>query len=518
MKRPTLSGIASCILKVGGKALQLKNYEMLLPFYDTKVPEVIILAGRQVGKTIAVAAKTVLRAATSAFLHSLTVLPSSTQRDTYVKQNIQPYLNYSELLKDRTDSTCSNTLSLISFNNGSLNHFSYISDDPDRVRGRTAKYIYWDEVQDHYIDSIPEVTQCSQSYMEAFLSYSGTAKTLDCTAEYLWQKSSQGVATIKCSRCNKENLNVIPDVYKMIQEEWLVCQKCKMKLSMEDIRNVYYTHAHEDRIKKFIGFRAPSIFSSKNFIKLPNGSYKWYRMYDFFKSYSQKKFANEILAINFSSGSNLCNLSSLQELCTERKLGEMLPGEFTATFMGVDWGGQSDMSLTAYCILGLNLHNKYEVIHAKKFLHNDRIAQFEEVIEAYKEYNCIAIGSDSGNAFYENLNLRNKLAFDDVYEYTYLWMHDLIRYNEQQARYYVSKTKALDLLLADLSSEKARILFPRREDMQTFFSDILAEKITFGKSGRKIYDRSPSAPDDFLHALNYAVMTAKLCLHETLLV
>ena len=67
---------------------------------------------------------------------------------------------------------------------------------------------------------------------------------------------------------------------------------------------------------------------------------------------------------------------------------------------------------------------------------------------------------------------------------------------------------------------KKHILFPQAEQSKPFFEDILSifeETRITPKGEYKVYSRNHSIPDDFAHALNFSVLTARLLTRDTIL-
>jgi len=513
MAIPTLSKIASKLVFIKGKLLNLKDFELFKPFYNSKTANIVLKTGRQVGKSTGLAVKQVIRACIKSYSLILTLLPLSQQTDRFSRLYIDNIFRESPDLYSRISSNLVNTIGLKQLNNGSELHFSYIGDNPDRVRGISVKDANYDEVQDIICDHIPIASQCTRHFSDSRYEYSGTPKTLDNTLEGLWINSCQYEPLVRCSRCHFDNFCVIPDVYKMLIPTGLSCQKCGRVLPIEDIVNIQYSAFNPMKIGIYDGYHIPQIFVRYNLNKE-----RWAIVMDDYSNFSQATFANEVLGISFDTGGRPVTQEKLLSCCTERSMGEVKVEDHYHRVMGIDWGYATSNSLTVVTVVGVRSDGKYDVLFAKKYRYRDRLEQIAELCQLYKDYICCAVGCDAGVGLTDNLILREKLGMENIYEFQYCAPNKMLRYDEDTCQFITNRTKTLGLLFLDLN--KGKILFPKAEDSMDFFKDILSlrEQVRTSVGGRKkYYDRNPSIPDDFAHALNFAILTAKLLTKESIL-
>lgn len=499
--------------------MNCKDYKLLEPFYNSTAPRVLIKAGRQIGKSYAIAGKQTLKSSLVGYYNILTAHPLAKQSQKFCKLYIDEIFDESPLLRTRITSSkknLTNTLTLKKLSNKSELHFTYLGDDASRIRGTSVRDVYWDEIQNIMSETIPIAEQCTSAYPDPNFSYTGTPLTLSNTMELLWRKTTMCEPYITCSRCNHRNFCTLPEVYKMITKKGLVCQKCQILLSMEDIYGATYQIGNPTKKEEFEGFHIPQIFVP-NAHKIINGIKKrWNKIFYDFESYNEFEFATEILGISFDTGGKPITLSKLQECCTERNMGKYKPGDYVHKVLGVDWGYATSRSLTVVTVIGIKRDGTIDVLYAKKYRYNDRLGQIDEFVKLYRQFNCSAIAADRGVGITDNAIFRTKVGYECVYEYQYCESKQTLKFNEQEAYYSTSKRITMSLLFTALN--KNHITFPKYEEFEDFFNDVLSvcEEVRESPFGiKKFYNRNPEIPDDFIHALNFAIITARLLTLDT---
>ena len=154
----TLSHLAQSLLWLDGRPFSLYNYPMFEAIYDGRYPATHLMCGRQVGKSVGLAAFSVIESIAMPFFRELYVAPSKEQTIRFSTSRLGKILAYSPLIKKyfQTSDDADRVLHR-SFSNGSEMYLSYADDDPDRVRGVSADRILYDEVQDIIYDAVDEL-------------------------------------------------------------------------------------------------------------------------------------------------------------------------------------------------------------------------------------------------------------------------------------------------------------------------------------------------------------------------
>lgn len=506
--------LASKLVKIKGEPLQTKDYVLFEPFYNSKAPQLMIKAGRQIGKSVSLAVKQVIRACLKKYSSSLTLMPFKSHINRFSRLYIDDILKGSDDLKTRVGKNLINNVSLKELNNGSILHFYNISDSPGRIRGVSVRDMYWDEMQDIPLKFLDIAEQCTSHFEDARFSYTGTPKTLDNPMEFLWRKSSMHEPFITCSACHHDNYCLLPDVYKMFEPQGIVCQKCRKKINLEDVYNVQYNIMKPESLGTFDGLHIPQIFVPYNLSEK-----RWRKIMRDYKDMGQFEFATEVLGISFDTGGRPITLEKLKQCCiSDHHFGTCSLTNYPCKVMGVDWGYATTRSLTVACVIGVRFDGKYEVLWAKKFHYRDRIDQIAELLKIYEQYQCNAVGLDSGVGLLDNQEWRMAVGADSVYEFSYCSPNKILSFNKENLLYATNRAKTINLLFSDLN--KQHILFPCFEDSSDFFDDLLSvveevRETSFGRN--KYYTRNPMIPDDFTHSLNFGLLALKLITQENIL-
>jgi hypothetical protein len=312
---------------------------------------------------------------------------------------------------------------------------------------------------------------------------------------------------VKCNACNFENFSFLPDVYKMLLPQGLSCQKCGRIVYAKDAKYICFNTSNisNDKYNTFEGWHIPQIFTPQN--TTPAAWKSLY--YDIIeKQMDEYTLCTEVLGNSMDSGGKPTTLAKLQSLVVDR------PMKYSSTFLGVDWGCSAKASLTVVCVLGVTNTGRYEVIDAIKFKHRDRLEQIKVICELYKKYKCFAIGVDSGVGLTDNIILKQRIV-GKILEYMYTVAHNYtIRYSREVDIYNISKSKVLNLIFHDINN--GYITFKKEVLKENVFDDILSIYEIVNSHGHKLYEHNKSVPDDFLHAMNFALITAKLANHDTI--
>ena len=498
--------IAELTFQLNGKPLSLKDYNLMHPLYDKQVKRVIYKTGRQVTKSTTLANIMVINCFYRKYFKTLFVAPLEQQVYRFSNLYINPLLN-SPLISSNMDKGVQ-SVKVKTFKSGSTMFFGYCQNGVDRLRSISVDEINWDEIQDILYDHIPVVQECMSASDKKWQRFCGTPKTKENTIEYLWLKSSQNEPAIKCSRCNK---TCIPDedtIWKMISEDGPICYHCKKLFRMEDILNPIWIPANELAIDKFEGYHIPQIFVARNLTKN-----NWQDIWQKYNDYPKNKFANEVLGISYDTGGRILTITELNKLCVLEPKQTINPAEYINICAGVDWGITAVNSFTVLIIVGLNKEQKWEVIYFHKFLETEPTYQIKTITYLLNAWSVSFAGCDFGVGHANNDFLRKRWCGDNilrVLEFNYVKSKFLVAWNKRVSRFSLNRSLSLSNLFMEI--KEGKVLFPKTEKIEMVFSDILAEyeEITEGPYGiSKVFRHSPTRPDDFLHALNFAIMASK---------
>lgn len=489
--------IAEKFLTIKGKLFRGYDYPLLKPFYSSSALKKIIKGARQIAKSTSLAVIQTVKACIEPYTLILTVFPLQAQTRNFSTIYVDALIRDNDILYTRAGRNKKNNVYRKMFKNGSILFYNYLGNDPSRVRGLSVNNFYVDELQDHYSDSISIAEHCTDSFTNAQFCYTGTPLTTDNILESFWKESSQFESFIPCPACNTRNFAVKPHVFSMITKDGLICQHCQNPLVLKDLYNASFESYNPEKVGIYDGWHIPQIFMPFNLLR-------WNSIYDAYKSKSEFEFCTEILGISCDVGGKPVSLSILSEC--EKPITDKF---YKVKVMGVDWGGGSSNSLTVITVLGVTLDNTYDVLYSFKFPTRSRMEQLNEILAIFSKFKCNAIGADSGVGLTDNQLLKHHLSPQKVYVFKYGNPSQILKYLADIGEYSINRSKTLSIMFRDLNMKK--VTFP--PNYRDFFNDILSiyEEIRPSIHGEhRVFDHAPNNPDDFAHALNFALITAKL--------
>ena len=508
-KKPKRHQIAEAVLYLKGRPLSLKKYQLFCPLYDCDSNKTMFMTGRQVSKSTTLSNIMTLSSCFRNFYNTLYLAPLKDQVYKFSNLYVKPLLQGSPLLKQNYVSTITTSSVLVrELTNGSTILFGYVQNGVDRIRGISVDEINWDEVQDINAKLIPIADQCKSASKFGFQRFCGTPKTFNNTMHWLWKASSQNMWIVKCEFCGFQNIPSYPGVMKMIGKDGPICQKCSRLLN---VANGEWVPAVPERHEIFAGYHVPQIVVPANLRKR-----RWVEIYDQFcgpNKYSEAQFVNEVLGLSFDTGGQIITMSELKKLCILDNYGSMTRSRYKYIIAGVDWGISNFTSFTVLIILGINSDGKADILYSKKYVNPNPVEQIYDIAKQLRIWQVDLCGVDFGVGYTNNEMLKTiwmKHQRERVCVYQYAKQNRHLVWNQKIDRYVLSRTWSINQLFFDL--KKGIISFPKFDDSSQIFDDILNvhEEINESSSGKyKVFRHDPDKPDDFLHALNFAYVTAR---------
>jgi hypothetical protein len=505
----TVSQVAESVIKLKGRKLSLNNYNLLRPVYDRNTQLLILKTARQVTKSSTMAHRSVLNGAIGRDGYSvLYVTPLKDQADRYSKLYVDPVIQNSPLIALQCDRSAFRSVRLKSFKNGSVMHFGYTHNGVDRLRGISCDEINWDEVQDMQAGVFDVTEQCMSASPYKNQVYAGTPKSMDNIIERLWNKSSMNEPVIRCSRCGHENIGGDEqNLHQMMTIEGLVCGKCKLLLSMEDVYAAYWLSSIPDREDDFLGIHLPQVYLASNL-----GKKSWKDIWRYYSSYTKAKFANEIFGLSMGLAGRLITMEELKK-CQVLEPFSAPPSKrgYINICGGVDWGISAITSFTTLAIVGMRGDGGFDVIATKRYLDNDPIGQVKDIAKQLRYWEADVCGCDVGVGETNNNLLRRAWKQKNVFGFNYAKRKSLLGYDSRYNKYLLSKTLSLNNLFIEM--KEGRYRFTKEPGTDAMFDEIMAEFEETRETGagiNKVFMHDPDQPDDLLHSLNFASTASKL--------
>jgi len=349
---PSLAPLTS-LLYWDGKPVSLQDHFQFQPIFGSNIPaSMILMCGRQEGKSLQGALRTILLALTNPYLRQLVITPLRSQIERYSREDVETFIDSSPLRHEFVDKKCRMNIMERNFINNSAIVFSFAFLDAIRLRSISGiDMLHVDEVQNMNPDFIPIVQSTMQASLKlACTFYSGTPLSIDNQIELLWEQSSMGSWTIQCPSCRRENVaNIKHDAIKMIGKKGPVCVECDHLL---DTRKGYFLHENPEKLTKFPGYNIGQIVHPYH-CEYPH---KWALLLHYMETWDEPKFVNEIIGGSIDNAGDPLTKQQLVDCCDPEHPNEIQAAADlcrTAEFvlLSIDWSGNS---VTGKSTTGIN--------------------------------------------------------------------------------------------------------------------------------------------------------------------
>ena len=507
------------LFKLRGEPYSLKNHVQMIDFFDAEYArDTIVMAGRQISKSMSLSRLEILDCITAPNFQILYVAPLQSQAQRYSTLYIReaiascPFavkLQEKELEGVLADTKIMKAVGHQSFANGAGLQLMYAKTSPDRARGIMADRIDFDEVQDQLFDTVPIITQSLKASRYGIRKFTGTAKTLDNTIERLWQQSSMNEWVMKCPHCGYENIpNKDGGIASMPQPDGMHCvnPRCRKLL---DVRNGRWVAFHQDRNDTFRGYHVPQVVVPFMVENRTN----WTLIWNDIQKLPDSIVMQEVYGISESSGARIIDESHIRAQSTLPTMSVLRNNldRYVARFSGVDWGGAEENSFTVHVIVGIRPDGRTDVLYAKRYHAYDPDMMYSNMAKAHFLYRCGAMACDYGLGFQNNLIMRNRFQIP-VVQMNFVRQNTPMTFsttNRGDDRWSIDKTQALRAMF--LAIKYGRVYFPPYLEFKPYTDDLMSPfEHIIEASGitRIVYMRDPARPDDFAMALCFVMMMA----------
>ena len=519
------------MLRLNGKPFTLAKHRFFEPLFYPDLPDrTLLVCGRQIGKSTHIAAQGVLHAASMERFRVLYMAPQFEQIRRFSHQYIRQFVHESYIKSMLMDDTCVDSVMQKSFKNGSELWFSFALLSVDRIRGLSVDAIRLDEVQDLNPEFLDIVRECMSASERRSEMYAGTSKTIDNLIEQLRLQSSQAEWFMKCEFCNHWNIPTVEGsgpglgVMDMIVTEGLCCAKCHKLLEPE---KGLWVHKYVERVKYFPGYHVPQVIAPVHYANPKN----WKALLVKRELLPPAVFVNEVLGEACDEGQRLVSQTEIKEVCTLKansKENASDSHKYADRVLGVDWGGKGSkfQSMTAAAVACfIPVENKIDVIFGHVFqAMTDSVIETKEVLDISNIFQCTSISHDVAVAGEVRLSIMRGLGVPDsrlvncryTATSTLKAMLQYVPPTEINPTSYYNLDKSRVIAAVCLAVKNKNIRFPQYDSMldsagENIMNHFLAvyeesSESLFGTERRYIR-RNPGMPDDFLHAVAFAVIT-----------
>lgn len=382
--------------------------------------------------------------------------------------------------------------------------------------------------QDMLFDILPIIyeTMALSKYKREY--FAGTPLTTDNTINELWKRSTQLEWATKCSGCSHWNmLTYDNNPLKMIREEGYSCSRCGKVL--DTCQGEWVSAIANPNKIDLVGYHlAQPMLPYYNqtqkgwkeiYTKITDGKYGIHQIY------------NEVFGLAYDVGSKPITAEELKTLCilgpsrdqySNFSILEKSKSNYVRYTTGVDWGVNQITSRTAVVHGGIRGDGIYEVFDAKIFdtLHYED--HINEIALVSNKVNSIVVADGGPDPIRAHmLGERTDPTRMLIVRYS---NGKLVQYYDmpkggpdwKSNRYVLHRSDCLSFTFRMLKGGKIR--FPQWSEMEKCMEDILAEFIEVKEGGTRtkvggltqelMYSHAPNRPDDFLHALTFAIVAA----------
>jgi hypothetical protein len=511
--KATPSQVAEALLLVKGSRLDFERYLPTRTIYDVAPKTLVLIAGRQVSKTVSVAANIVLNSIIKANFISLYISPLSQQTSRFSSLYLDPFFSSPVIKKHFKDSDSKKNVYEKTFSNGSKVFLSYVEveADADRVRGLSIDSFYGDEIQDISADALPVVEETLSASKYGFRRYSGTAKTTNNTLTLLFKSTNQCFWTVKCPSCNTYNVpNTFENCLAMCASDaGPCCMKCGYILNMKTGEWI----ASVPRITDKVGFSLPQLI-----IPYRNEPEKWKELREKINSYPMAKLSNEVFGLPIGVGGRILSENEAIRCCNPNwrawDKGWMVSTDrpIISVVVGVDWSvTASEKSFTVISVMGFDYTGKLYLLYSERINGIDILEQVKRVQQLYTQFNAQAIGSDRGVGVLQCELLAKELGPDKVFPINYVNAKIQIRYDAQGRFYSADRTTNMHTIFMKMKIGRPKFECPAYDvTSNPFWNDCLSIYEEESLSGKLLFRHDEDVPDDSFHSVVFGYIAFEI--------
>lgn len=508
-----------------GRAQNLELFPMMRQIYDHLPQKLLLKCSRKTLKSTLLSNIITLNMIRWNHYKMLYVAPQEATTKYFSSNYVSPRFESPELKKIFVKGWYKNDVyEKIFADTNSAVLFKYAKEDATRVRGPATDQNMHDEVQDILFEILPIIKETMALSRYKRETFAGTPLTTDNTINELWKRSTQLEWATKCEACNHWNMLTIENnPMKMIQKHGYSCAKCGKVINTT--KGEWVSAVANPQDIDLVGYHLAQPLLP-HFNQSPK---EWKEIYQKVTDgkYGTHQIFNEVFGLAYDVGSKPITKEQLASLCIlgptreqdsdELRILNKNRNRYIKYVTGVDWGVNSVTSRTAVVHGAIRSDGVFEVFDAKIFDTLDYEEHIKVIAEISNKVNSIVV-ADSGPDPIRG----HKLA-----EITSPQRALLVRYgngklvqsydmpkgapNWKANRYVLHRSDCLSFTFRMLQGGK--ILFPQWSEMDKAMEDILAEFIEVkdkpgALNAELMYSHAPHKPDDFLHALTFAIVAA----------
>lgn len=504
------SQLATAILQLKGKPLNLDDYAPFRLIYDVNPNFMTLMAGRQIGKSVSLSAMLVSNSILRPHFVSLFISPLSQQTSRFSSAYLDAFFDSPIVKKHYTDSKSKKNVFEKTLNTGAriILGYAQTEQDADRIRGVASDMNLYDECQDISLEALPIMGETMGASDYGYTRHTGTAKTENNTLTLLYKRSNQLEWVVKCPHCAKYTIPIDYDAcMKILQNpEGPGCMHCGKLLNMGTGTWVAAKPSEKDHF----GFHLPQlIFPARNVPK------KWKEILTKCNvgapgAYSAQKIANEVFGLPSGVGGRILSIREAMACCNVNKVewDKGFPKDdrnICMTVVGVDWSvSGSTKSYTIVSVLGYDYNGKAYLLYSQKLDGIDILEQVARVEQLYHQFQCSMIGSDRGVGVLQGQMFKSHIGEEKVAMVNYVSAKNALRWDKVGLYYAADRTMAMDTMILKAKIGKTKFETPCWTLTADFWEDALAVYEEESLAGKRLYRKDADSTDDWLHSIVFA--------------
>ena len=496
--------IANFVYAEEGKKFKYEGRMWTPALFDTDANRRVWKMSRQVGKSTGGCAEQLARSCVFRNFKTLYVCPVQDQAKKFSYDRLTPMMESSPFIERHIGKT--QNVYEKEFETKSKIYLKYAKHNPDSIRGITADFIHFDEIQDQDISEIePVVRECLFTSEHKLRLYTGTPKSLQNPIEKLWQESDQREYLIKCRGCGKYNKLGIRNIGK----KGPICHKCGKLLDVDN-----GTWVRMNRGARTAGFHVNQL----NCKISHNSKASWMEIIDKFENTRRSTFLNETLGESADSAETpltktvLMRASRNSRVKNEPHPGTSVGGKYDF-YAGIDWGhGEAATVLT---IGRFSENGVFQFVFMRKYEGNRCQPNIciPDMVNVLKRYRVKHVHCDTGGGFGLNSVLNKRYKQGKITTNT--WSSSA----KSADRKWSTKNREFPRLTLNRSKSIANFIEKIRDDQIRFFRwsdfhpDFTQDFLNIRKEVRESDDSVKyvrAGCDDAFHASIYAYIIGRI--------
>lgn len=506
------SQLATAILQLKGKPLNLTDYLPFKLIYDINPTKLTLMAGRQIGKSVSLSAMLTVNSILRKHFTSLFISPLAQQTSRFSSAYLDAFFDSPIVKKHYKDSNSKKNVFEKTLTTGSriILGYAQTEQDADRIRGVASDMNLYDEVQDMSLEALPILGETMGASEYGYARHTGTAKTENNGLTILYKRSNQLEWVVKCTHCGKYTIPIdFESCMKILNScpGGPGCMYCAKPIDMTTGKWIAAKPSEKDHM----GFHLPQIiFPARTKPK------KWKDLVTKSTdgSYNAQKIANEVFGVPSGVGGRILSIREAMACCNPLKTSwdTGFPHDsrnICMTVVGVDWSvSGSTKSYTMISVLGYDYNGKCYLLYSQKLDGVDILEQVARVEQLYVQFQCSMIGSDRGVGVLQGQMFKSHVGDEKVAMVNYVAAKVALRWDKIGGYYAADRTMAIDTMVVKAKIGLKYFETPCWNLTADFWDNALHMFEEETLAGRRVYRKDDDSCDDWMHSLVFANVAA----------